>query len=90
VSNQTKLLLNLLEGAELLGIQPAQLYEHTRARSRARQRIPIPYLQLGRRLAFRRESLERWICQLEAEKSALHDEHALAVADAPKNEEVTR
>ena len=61
-----KLVLNLSEAAALLGIRPAALYELTRNRARARQRIPIPYLRLGgRRLAFRRESLERWVAQLE-------------------------
>jgi excisionase family DNA binding protein len=65
MSNQPKLVLNLSEAAELLGIKPSQLYEHTRARARARQRIPIPHLRLGKRICFRRESLERWIAQLE-------------------------
>jgi predicted DNA-binding transcriptional regulator AlpA len=67
MSDQPKLVLNLSEAAELLGIKPSQLYEHTRARARARQRIPLPHLRLGKRLAFRRESLERWIAQLESE-----------------------
>jgi excisionase family DNA binding protein len=65
MSNQPKLVLNLSEAAELLGIKPSQLYEHTRARARARQRIPIPHLRLGKRICFRRESLERWVAQLE-------------------------
>jgi excisionase family DNA binding protein len=63
--SNTKLILNLTEAAELLGIKPSQLYEHTRARARARQRIPIPHLRLGKRICFRRDSLERWIAQLE-------------------------
>ena len=65
--SNTKLLLNLTEAAELLGIKPSQLYEHTRTRARVRQRIPIPHLRLGKRIAFRRESLEKWIAALEAE-----------------------
>jgi predicted DNA-binding transcriptional regulator AlpA len=65
VSNQPKLVLNLSKAAELLGIKPSQLYEHTRARVRARQRIPIPHLRLGKRICFRRESLEKWVAQLE-------------------------
>jgi excisionase family DNA binding protein len=65
VSDQPKLVLNLSEAAELLGIKPSQLYEHTRARARARQRIPIPHLRLGKRICFRRESLEKWVAQLE-------------------------
>jgi len=64
-----KLVLNLQEAAELLGLKPSQLYEHTRERARVRQRIPIPHLRLGKRICFRRESLERWIAQLESSVS---------------------
>jgi predicted DNA-binding transcriptional regulator AlpA len=60
-----KLILSLEEASALLGMQPSSLYEMTRARARVRQRIPIPHIRLGRRLGFRRESLERWIAQLE-------------------------
>lgn len=67
MSDQPKLVLNLSEAADLLGIKPSQLYEHTRSRARVRQRIPIPHLRLGKRVAFRRESLEKWVAQLEAE-----------------------
>ena len=67
MSDQPKLVLNLSEAAELLGIKPSQLYEHTRTRARVRQHIPIPHLRLGKRIAFRRESLEAWVRQLEAE-----------------------
>ncbi len=59
------LVLNLSQAAELLGLTRQQLYELTRSRSRVRQRIPLPTLRLGKRLAFRRESLERWVAQLE-------------------------
>ena len=65
MSDQSKLVLNLSEAAELLGIKPSQLYGHTRERARVRQRIPIPHLRLGKRICFWRESLERWIAQLE-------------------------
>jgi len=65
VHDQPKLLLSLSEAAELLGLKPSQLYEHTRERARVRQRIPIPHLRLGKRICFRRESLERWIARLE-------------------------
>ena len=60
------LLLNLAQAAELLGLTKPQLYELTRSRSRVRQTIPLPYVRLGKRLAFRRESLERWIAALES------------------------
>ena len=75
MSDQPKLLLNLSEAAELLGIKPSQLYEHTRERARVRQRIPIPHLRLGKRICFRRESLEKWIVELETGRrgSNLHN-----------------
>ena len=64
--SDSKLILNLTEAADLLGIKPTALYELTRTRARVRQRIPLPFLRLGqRKLAFRRESLENWIRQLE-------------------------
>jgi excisionase family DNA binding protein len=69
VSNQPKLLLSLPEAAELLGLKPSNLYELTRNRSRVRQAHPIPCLRLGKRIAFRRESLENWISQLESDKA---------------------
>lgn len=64
MSNQP-LLLNISQAAELLGLTKQQLYELTRSRSRLRQSIPLPFIKLGKRCAFRRESLERWIAQLE-------------------------
>jgi excisionase family DNA binding protein len=67
VSSQPKLLLSLTEAAELLGLKPSNLYELTRTRSRVRQAHPIPLCRLGKRIAFRRESLEQWIAALESE-----------------------
>jgi len=64
--NQPKLLLSLSEAAELLSLDRQQLYQLTKTRSRVRQAIPLPYVRLGKRLAFRRESLENWIAQLES------------------------
>ena len=58
-------ILNLVQAAEFLGLKPSQLYELTRHRSRIRQAVPLPCIRLGKRLAFRRESLERWIADLE-------------------------
>jgi excisionase family DNA binding protein len=60
-----KLLLNLSEAASLLGLEKSQLYQLTRQRSRIRQARPIPFLRLGKRLAFRRDSLEKWITACE-------------------------
>ena len=61
-----KLLLSLSEAASLLGLKPTQLYQLTRQRSRIRQARPIPFLRLGKRLAFRRDSLEQWIISCES------------------------
>lgn len=66
MSSQPKLLLSISEAAELLGLTKEQLYELTRTRSRVRQAHPIPHCRLGKRIAFRRESLEQWIAKLEA------------------------
>lgn len=65
MSSQPKLLLSLSEAADLLGLRTSNLYELTRSRSRARQAHPIPFCRLGKRIAFRRESLEQWITKLE-------------------------
>jgi hypothetical protein len=59
------LLLNLPQAAELLGLTPTQLYGLTRNRSRLRQTCPIPFFRLGKRLAFRRDSLVSRINEME-------------------------
>lgn len=63
------LVISISEAASLLGLSKQQLYELTRERSRARSTHPIPFLRLGKRIAFRRESLEQWIAKLEGEKA---------------------
>ena len=67
--SEPKLLISFSEAAELLGLKPHQLYQLTRNRSRVRQAHPIPICRLGKRIAFRRESLEQWISKLENEKA---------------------
>ena len=69
---QEQILLNLSEAAELLGLTASQLYNLTRDRSRRRQHRPIPFVRLGKRLAFRRDSLTQWAAALE-EHQAQHD-----------------
>lgn len=59
------LLLNLEQTAQYINHTPPQLYELTRARSRARQRVPIPFVRIGKRLMFRKEALQQWIVALE-------------------------
>jgi excisionase family DNA binding protein len=63
--SQNQLVLSISDAASLLGLTKNQLYELCRKRSRSRQVHPIPAIRLGKRLAFRRESLERWIAELE-------------------------
>ena len=57
-------LINMDQAAALLGLTKAQLYELTRTRSRNRQIVPIPFVQLGKRKMFRASSLDEWISQL--------------------------
>jgi excisionase family DNA binding protein len=57
------LLLSMAEAAQLLGLTKPQLYELTRFRSCIVQKLPV--VRIGKRLCFRRESLERWLAQLE-------------------------
>ena len=59
------LVISISEAASLLGLTKNQLYEICRTRSRVRQARPIPFLRLGKRLAFRKESLEQWVAELE-------------------------
>jgi len=58
-------LLNMEQAAALLGLTKTQLYELTRTRSRMRQTVPIPFVQLGKRKMFRASSLNEWISKLE-------------------------
>jgi ribosomal protein L37AE/L43A len=60
-----KLTLNLAEAGELLGLTLRQMRQLVRARSRQKHQIPV--FKLGKRLVFRRESLEAWVCKLEDE-----------------------
>jgi len=58
-----KLTLNLTEAGELLGLTLSQMRQLIRTRSRQKHQIPV--FKLGKRLMFRRESLEAWVRQLE-------------------------
>jgi excisionase family DNA binding protein len=68
VPEHQPLVLSLQQAADLLGLTKQNLYELTRTRSQVRQRVRLPYLRLGKRLAFRRESLEQWIAALEVKQ----------------------
>jgi excisionase family DNA binding protein len=59
------LVLSLEQAVSLLSLSRNHPYQLTRKRTQVRQSKPIPFLKLGRRLVFRRESLERWVAELE-------------------------
>ncbi len=58
-------LLNVQQLADFLGVTINTIHNLTRKRSREADAAPIPYLKIGRRLYFRRESVERWIAARE-------------------------
>ena len=59
-------LLNVQQLADFLGVTVSTVQGLTRKRSRGREDVaPIPYLKIGRRVYFRRESVERWIAARE-------------------------
>lgn len=57
----TPLLLSITEAAALLGLTKPQLYQLLRSRSS----VKVPHIRLGKRVLFKRESLERWLESLE-------------------------
>jgi len=57
--------LNVQEAAEMLRMQPSQLYSMTRRRGRARMEKPIPVIRLNGSLRFAKESLVEWVKSLE-------------------------
>jgi len=59
-----KLLITLDEAARMLSMSRTQMYGLTRQRSALA--VPLPVVRVGRRLLFRRESLARWVADLEA------------------------
>lgn len=59
-------ILDIREAAEMLRMQPSQLYSMTRQRGRARMERPIPVIKLNGSLRFVKESLEKWLQELES------------------------
>jgi excisionase family DNA binding protein len=55
------------DAAELLRLEPSQLYELTRTRARSRHKKPIPRIKVGKFIRFRRSSLLAWLSELESE-----------------------
>ena len=61
-------IMTMDEAAAFLRISRASLYEQTRERARIRQVKPLPHIRIGKRIVFRRESLESWLKELENRK----------------------
>lgn len=59
------MVLTIDEAAAELKLTRAQLYELTRKRCRDRMAHPIPFVKLGKRTLFQRQSLAEWIKTLE-------------------------
>jgi excisionase family DNA binding protein len=61
MTDDGRLLLDVEEAAQLLGLTP----RHISALARAHE---IPHLRIGRYLRFRRESLEHWVREREQDE----------------------
>lgn len=59
------MVLTMDEAAAELKLTRTQLYELTRKRCRDRMPHPIPFVKLGKRTLFQRQSLVDWIKELE-------------------------
>jgi helix-turn-helix protein len=60
-------ILTVDEAADFLKMTKSQLYTLCRTRSRKRMARPIPVIKVLTNLRFSKESLERWLRELEAE-----------------------
>ncbi len=58
-------LLTVEQAAELLNLEPSQIYSLTRARGRSRLAKPIPVIRICSSLRFSKESLVEWVKSLE-------------------------
>jgi excisionase family DNA binding protein len=58
-------LMTVKEAATYLRCSVSALYDQTRNRGRVRSLIPIPVIRIGKRMMFRRSSLDRWLEALE-------------------------
>jgi predicted DNA-binding transcriptional regulator AlpA len=58
-------ILNVEQLAEFLGVPVNTIHGLTRKRARTRHDNPLPYLSIGKRLYFRRESIESWLAARE-------------------------
>ena len=66
MNDGAKLLLNVQEASELLGVGTALVYEMVR-------RDEIPHIRLGRLVKIPRQALEAWIAQASGSASGVSD-----------------
>jgi excisionase family DNA binding protein len=64
-ADSTPEILTPEDAADLLRLEPSQLYELTRNRARSRHSKPIPVCKVGKLLRFRRSSILAWLADLE-------------------------
>jgi hypothetical protein len=64
-TNDGSNLLNVQQLDDFLGVKLATVHGLTRQRARRTGEPTIPLIKTGRRLYFRRESVERWIAERE-------------------------
>jgi hypothetical protein len=61
-------ILTVEELAELLKLQPSQVYTMTRKRARRRMEpLPLPYLKINGNLRFSKEAVENWLAEMQEE-----------------------
>jgi len=58
-------LMTVKEAAQYLRISVSALYDLTRRRGAARATVPIPVIRIGKRLMYRKSSLDKWLGELE-------------------------
>jgi excisionase family DNA binding protein len=63
-------IMNVQQLAEFLGAPVHTIHGLTRKRSRMRHENPLPHVRIGKRLYFRRETVEAWIKANEEESVA--------------------
>jgi excisionase family DNA binding protein len=58
-------ILTIRQVARWIQVSERKIYEMTRERNRARQRVPIPVIKIGRCSRFSAEAIDRWLKDLQ-------------------------
>lgn len=80
-------ILTLKETADLLKMEPASVYELTRARTRARHKHPLPVIRIGSALRFCKEDIEAWLVMVTDRKKPVASEVEIVYKLTPITEE---